>query len=478
MDQELELRALAGTVASDPDKFKFSKARIERWLKVNSQSGKQRRCWDTDTRGLYIRLYPSGRSSYSLRLPGGVDDYVIGGTDQIKHTRARTKATQDLAEFLQTGVSPNERRQQEAVEAERQKAQTFSALANLWFRQAAHRPPHVSKRTYGNCKRMLEVHILPRIGHIPYEELTRTIVKNTIREIRSVASQHPNAQRAAQPGVTQANECQAVIRKIWEWAIDSELTDKPNPASYRRPKDMRQQPKRRPRMPNEAARLIWSALREDINRRTSNHGKGTALAILIVAATGQRPHQVAEARREHFDLSTAGQELWNAPAEFTKTNRPYTIPLSPLAVSLIKEALALHDSEWLFPRVDVTGAINSHDLSQRFGRLRKALITANPQYDPDTGVFEGVSLYSWRRLPRTVIESELGFPEYVAEACIEHISHARQINRLYHAGATLEQKREAFVQWEGWLQDNVINSTTEEDGCEQLLFCFGTEEVA
>jgi integrase len=66
----------------------------------------------------------------------------------------------------------------------------------------------------------------------------------------------------------------------------------------------------------------------------------TRLALKLLLATGQRRGELTLAKWAHFDLPG---KLWTIPVELLKSShtkrapQPHSVPLSPLAVSLLEE---------------------------------------------------------------------------------------------------------------------------------------------
>lgn len=67
---------------------------------------------------------------------------------------------------------------------------------------------------------------------------------------------------------------------------------------------------------------------------------------LIFAVGGQRVREVVEANVEEFDLD---KRLWVIPKTRTKNGREHTVPLTDVAIGLIRELLVENDSAFLFP---------------------------------------------------------------------------------------------------------------------------------
>ncbi len=82
---------------------------------------------------------------------------------------------------------------------------------------------------------------------------------------------------------------------------------------------------------------------------------GTKLALKLILVTAQRPGEVRRAERACLQLD--GEDpVWIIPPEHSKNGSEHRVPLSPLAVSLFKEALTLSGSDHLvFPNPKRTG---------------------------------------------------------------------------------------------------------------------------
>jgi len=73
--------------------------------------------------------------------------------------------------------------------------------------------------------------------------------------------------------------------------------------------------------------------------------------------TAQRGGEVSTMRKADLDL-TGG--WWTIPGEFSKNGLAHRVPLSPLAMEIVKEALAAADgSEWVFPSPTSDGPVRS-----------------------------------------------------------------------------------------------------------------------
>ena len=154
----------------------------------------------------------------------------------------------------------------------------------------------------------------------PITEIRRADVKELLR-----------AKAATAP--IAANRVLALLKCIFDFAIDEELIDS-NPAARIRP----EREVSRDRVLSAAEiKIVWQALndapRMDLATRT-------ALKLLLV--TGQRRGEVVGARWEEFDFE---RKEWQIPASRTKNKLPHIVPLSDLAIEMLDD---LPDGECVF----------------------------------------------------------------------------------------------------------------------------------
>ena len=79
---------------------------------------------------------------------------------------------------------------------------------------------------------------------------------------------------------------------------------------------------------------------------------GSRIAIRLILATAQRPGEVTGISWPELesDWETAPEPFWTLPETRAKNRRTHRIPLSPLAVALLRDAKKLAgESRWAFP---------------------------------------------------------------------------------------------------------------------------------
>ncbi len=126
---------------------------------------------------------------------------------------------------------------------------------------------------------------------------------------------------------------------MFNFAISRDLLDTTPVAMVRPPAKETQ---RERVLSPEEIRVFWKGIDEGLI------SPGIRLALKLQLATAQRKGEWVGAALSEFDLEE--ENVWIIPAARAKNGKAHRVPLSPLAVSLIKEAQKLADgSEWLFP---------------------------------------------------------------------------------------------------------------------------------
>jgi integrase len=75
----------------------------------------------------------------------------------------------------------------------------------------------------------------------------------------------------------------------------------------------------------------------------------------LLALTGQRKSEVAEARWSEFDLKV---KLWTIPAQRMKADAAHAVPLSDDAIALLKSLPRFHHGDHLFSTTFGKKAVN------------------------------------------------------------------------------------------------------------------------
>ena len=285
---------------------------------------RQRDVKDSGARGLYLRLYQSGRKTFLFRykLAGRVRLLTLGDAATLGLAEARRLAHEAAAK-VRAGTDPAAAEQQ--ARAERRRMPTVSEFAAEYIARYA-KP---NKRTWDEDRRMLDGWVLPRIGRLKLDAVHR-------RDIVAVLDDCRDAGNVRMPG-----KLLAVTRKLFRFAVERGVIDA-SPVVY----VTERQPKPARRAMTAADIRTWWAGTDGSHPLVP---KPVALGLRLLLLTGQRPGEVAGLRVAELDLDAEGGAVWRIPADRRKRGIGHAVALTPRAEAIVREALDLSDGVHLFP---------------------------------------------------------------------------------------------------------------------------------
>ena len=272
--------------------------------------------FDQSTTGFLVEVRPSGRRTFYQRYVdehGRERQYRIGPADVLTLDQARRKAKQVVAEAL-LGPDPQlKRRELRRIPLLRE----FAAERYLPFVRGY-------KTTWMTDETVLRVHILPRLGGLPLDEVKPEAV-----------SLLANAMREDGYAAGTINRAIVILRYMYnlarKWDVPGALK---NPAAglsagpdVQRNRFLAQ---------NEAEALI-RALRSDENQTA-------ARSIMLLLLTGARRNEITHAKWEYVDWQ---QRTLLVPK--SKSGRPRVISLNSSAVALLRSIPRVEGNPYIFP---------------------------------------------------------------------------------------------------------------------------------
>ena len=213
----------------------------------------------------------------------------------------------------------------------KRRAGTFNELTHLYIEKYA----KLNKASWEKDEAIINRNLKPAWGTRKAASITRRDVNKLLNEI---------VERGAP---IQANRVLEIIRKMYSWAIGSDRVELDvNPChEVKKPSKER----RRDRVLDaEEIKALWPMAGED-----ARITEPSRLTLRLVLVTAQRPGEVAGLAWNEldYDWETSEEPFWTIPGDRTKNRQAHRVPLSPLAVVLLKEAkvLAGDDSGLAFP---------------------------------------------------------------------------------------------------------------------------------
>jgi integrase len=216
--------------------------------------------WDTDVKGLCVRVQPTGqRSFFVVYTRGGRPRwYHIGDTARIGLSDAREIALEVNLQVIKGGDPVADRR------AERNQV-TLAEFHQRYVEQQAH------KKSWRQGAALVKRYILPRLGDLQVGSITQADVETAVDHVTKPILK---------------NQVLANLSAVFSSAVKKKLASA-NPCFgiERNPT-----PSRERVLSDDEVPKLWAAL--------GNSVQGRALKVILL--TGQRPGEVVHMRREHI----------------------------------------------------------------------------------------------------------------------------------------------------------------------------------
>jgi len=389
-------------------------------------AGKHYDVMDSVVPGFGVRVSDTGRRTFILvkRFPGSLNPtrLALGEFGALSLEKARTKA-RDWLELIRQGKHPKDEERRQRVAEERRRANSFRTVAEDFINLAA-----MKQRKGGEVKRDIEREFIARWDGRPITDISAHDVTAVLDE--AVARGAPY----------QAHNLLGHIRRLFNWAIARGVygVDR-SPCDRMKPKDVIGPKAVRTRVFSDSEwRAFW--------RATEGMKYPYGPLFRMLALTGQRKSEVAEAQWSEFDLA---RKLWTIPAERMKADAPHVVPLSDAVIAILKS----------LPRFDKGDHLFSTDFGHKpvngFSKAKAALdmpILAELRKDNPKAKLAPFVIHDIRRGMRTGL-SALPVSSDVAELVI---AHARPgLRKVYDQYAFESEKRKALELWASRLRDIV-----------------------
>jgi integrase len=370
--------------------------------------------WDLGFPGFGVRVSDTGRRTFVLtaRYPGSNNPTrrALGVYDKMSLEEAREKARAWL-KLIARGIDPESAEETARQAALRKQENTFGAVCEEFFKR------HLSKTRQA---RRAEVDIrrefISRWADRPITEITRRDVLAVIDACVDRGNPY------------QAHNLLGYARRIFNWAIARGIYGlESSPCDRMRPKEIIGAKKVRTRvLGNDELRALW--------RASEAMGYPYGSLFQMLAVTGQRKSEVAEARWSEFDLD---KKLWEIPAERMKSDAGHAVPLSDEAMKVLLSLPRFTKGDFLF-----SASYGARPVVGGFDKAKKALDTKMRAELRRS--FPPFVIHDIRRTMRTGL-STLPVPDLIRELVIAHTKPG--LHKVYDQHAYLDEKRHALELW-------------------------------
>jgi integrase len=388
--------------------------------------GKHYDLMDSVVPGFGVRVSDAGRRTFILvkRFPGSSNPtrLALGEFGALDLAKARKKA-RDWLELIRQGRHPKDEEERQRAAEERKRANSFRAVAEDFINLAA-----AKQRKGAEVKRDIEREFIARWDGRPITDITARDITAILDEAVSRGAPY------------QAHNLLGHIRRLFNWAIARGVYGVDHsPCDRMKPKDVIGPKAARTRVFNDSEwRAFWRAA------EGMKYPYGPLFRML--ALTGQRKSEVAEAQWSEFDLA---RKLWTIPAERMKADAPHVVPLSDAVIAILESLPRFNKGDHLFSTDFSQKPVNGFSKAKLI--LDKAILAELRKGNPKAKLAPFV-IHDIRRGMRTGL-SALPVPSDVAELVIAHSRPG--LRKVYDQYAFEAEKRRALELWAARLRDIV-----------------------
>jgi integrase len=383
--------------------------------------------------GLYLRKASDGSDSgawiYRYHLDGKRRQMGLGSIGALSLAQARKRVV-ELGGQRNAGSDPIGARKRERAEIlarDRAEAKqvTFAQAAGSFLK--AHGPSWKGRYAHAQWWNPVRDYALPVIGDLFLDDIRVEHVVTVMRKAEKAGAKE-TARRVRARIESVLNAAGALGRRdlTRQNPADTKLISYVHPS---RRNGEREHYRRRELSDTHAVLRSLRALAEN----------STALsAWVFMIATAARPSEALQARWDEIDLDKG---LWSIPASRMKNSRKHIVPLSSLALAVLKRQTKVRIGDAVFP------GVSTAPLSYN------AFATAPGKAGVDAG-----TPHSWRSIFRDACGDRLRVDRDLAEAALSHTLGA--VEGAYRRETAIEARRpvmEAYAKWlEGEPSDNVV----------------------
>ncbi|MGR3792622.1 tyrosine-type recombinase/integrase [Vannielia sp. SX4] len=358
-----------------------------------------------DGGGLWLHKREDGGAQWFLRMTvhGRRREMGLGNLSAVSLKEAREAAERWRA-VARSGKDPIKERQRLGREAERMD-NTLRTVAEDAFE--ARKAELKGDGKAGRWFSPLELHVLPKLGKVPVEELDQQDIKNTLAPIW-----HEKADTARKA----MNRLSIVFRHAAALGLDVDLQaiDKAKALLGK----SRHKATNIPSLPWQVVPAFYQSLTEPTV---------TQLALRLLILTGVRSKPLRFMRLENVE-----GDIWTIPGEEMKgrlgQTADFRVPLSTEALAVIEMAKPHEREGYLFPSVR-KGVISDATMA-RF--MERKGMEERP--------------HGFRSSLRTWLAEATDAPHEVAETVLGHVAGSA-VERAYRRTDFLEQRRVLMERW-------------------------------
>jgi integrase len=374
--------------------------------------------WDAMLPGFGLRISDKGSKSWVVlyRVRGsatGKRRLTLGRYPIISLAKARARA-RHLFEAASEGVDPAE-----ALAPAREPAPSFENVAEQFIRR------YTKPKNRGWHRQQVDLarEFAPYWGKRPIDTITRRDMLDALDRISDRVS--PLC----------ANRQLALIRKFFNWCLERGILET-SPAANVKPPG--REVSRDRVLSDDEIRSVWTCC------DAVGHPFGSNFKLLLV--TARRREEVGRMRWADLDL---GKGNWTIPRERSKNDVANEVPLSPLALAIIKKLPHFEGEALVFAAANGSG----HPASgYSKAKLRLDRMIAARRASDGLPEMPEWWIHDLRRTAASGM-ARLSVPPHVIERVLNHISGSQSgVAGIYNRYGYLPEKRQALDAWSRYVE--------------------------
>ena len=373
--------------------------------------------WDNQCPGFGLRIRAPKANGQSrktwqamYRVNGKLVRETIGTLATLPSVADARKLARDSLQKAHQGINPVDAKHHKEPEAE-----TFAAVFERYFRQ------HVGKRSVEyqkELKRSFTADVLPALGAVPIDKLTRRQIRDVIDTVAERAEPY-------------AAHVRKYLGTFLNWAVKQDILAA-NPGVGPDPDTRKREDRERDRwLGDDEIRLFWFAC-----NRTGYAFRPLYQLLLLL---GCRRDELAEATWSEFDLE---RQLWTLPGRRSKNGNELLTHLAPAALAILRALPRLRPGdpgELLF--TSSTGVSPIANFTAALDRIRAEMAAMAGRPIPH------FVLHDLRRSAASGM-AELGVAEQIVDRILNH--SGRKLSgtaRIYNRSEYLPAREAALGLW-------------------------------
>lgn len=363
--------------------------------------------WETNGRGLGLRVSPRGRKTwiYMYRFGGKARRMTLGEYPEMSLAEARTAHAAAWEDFKK-GIDPGAAKV--AADDEARKAPTVGKLVKEFIEKGLKAK---GNRTWEEYKRSLEKDVVPAWEHRKAADIKKRDVILLLEGIVDRGSPNQSLQVFKQ------------IRRMFNFAVERDIIEY-SPCAH--VKALVPEKKKDRFLSTEEIKTFWD------NLTACSMTDAMRRALLLILLTAQRPGEVIGAHSSEFDDC-----WWTIPADRSKNKRAHLVYLTPLARGLFQNL----GQGYLFPSPRGEKPIETNALAHA---LRRA-IKRDPQTKERELPMEHFTPHDLRRTVATHLAA-IGYTDEIIGAVLNHTRPG--VTPIYNRHRYSLEKQQALEAWE------------------------------